>query len=181
MIPIEVCMFVLLMAFGLVGLSRSFPRELGATVGFVGLLLGYQLLGARLGPVATRSMAVAGFPTDEDIATWIAYSAGILITLYFVYQGETLTFDTIPAPGPVGKVFDFAVGLFNGWLVVGSWWYYTDALGYPIQRLGLFEPPLSDRAARLVQLTPLALLPPDRSLVYLAGFLVVLIVLKVMR
>ena len=181
MIPIEACVFVLLLAFGFVGMSRSFPRELGATVGFVALLVIFELLGARAAPLAAQGLALAGFPMGDDMAVWTLYTLAIGVTIYFVYQGETLTFDALAAPGPVGKVFDFSVGLFNGWLVVGTWWYYTHALGYPIQRAGLYQPPLTDRAARLIELTPIALLPPDRSLVYLAAFLVLLLVLKVMR
>jgi hypothetical protein len=180
-IPVEACIFVLLVAFGLVGMSRSFPRELGATIGFIGLLVAFELLGLRVGPLAARGMAVAGFPMAEDLAAWVAYSAAIAVTVYFVYQGETLTFNSIAVPGPIGKAFDFAVGMFNGWLVIGSWWHYTHWLGYPIQRFGWFTPPLTTRAQRLVELTPLDLLPPDRTLVYLAGFLVVLLSLKVVR
>jgi len=78
-------------------------------------------------------------------------------------------------------VVDIAVGLFNGWIVVGTWWHVTDALAYPIQQWGWFVPPLSDRARSLLALTPPALIPDAVSTVVIGGFLVFLIALRVFR
>ena len=43
MVPIEWFMIALWLVFAFVGVSRHFPRELGATIGFVGMLLGFSL------------------------------------------------------------------------------------------------------------------------------------------
>ncbi|MFQ5460676.1 MAG: hypothetical protein ACE5EL_07780 [Anaerolineae bacterium] len=181
MIPIEVCVLAFVMAFGMVGLSRTISRELGATAGFVALLLAFEILGVRIGPAAEEGLSAAGFDVGQDLAAWIAYTAAIAATAFLVYQGETLTYPAIGSPGVAGKVFDLSVGMLNGWLAVGTWWYYTDRLDYPIARLGMFSGPLTPRAERLVSLTPVALLPSDRALMYLAAALVVLLALKVLR
>lgn len=181
MIPVEVCFLVGMIAFGIIGLSRTLPRELGATVGFTAMILALVILGTRVGPVAARGLEIAGFSVSQDLAAWIAITFVILITIVAVYQGETLTIHSLVSPGPAGKILDFGAGLINGWLVLGTWWYATHVLSYPMTQLGLFVLPLSPRAERLVGFTPLAILPDERAVVYVAIFLVILIGLKVAR
>jgi uncharacterized membrane protein required for colicin V production len=181
MIPIEACVLVLIVAFGMVGMSRTLPRELGATVGFVAMILGLHLVASRIGGVTSEGLTAAGHPMTQDMAAWLAITAIIAVTVFMVYQGETLSYDGITASGPVSKVLDFGVGLLNGWLVVGTWWYYTNSLGYPMSEMGLYSGPLSARAEHLVALTPAALIPDDRALIFLAAVMVGLVALKVAR
>jgi hypothetical protein len=182
MIPIEFVVLLLLGAFGMIGIARRFPLEIGATIGFVAMLLMFDLADRYLGGVLERVVAAVGLTERPALSQWFLYTAGILGWVVFMYVGQTLRFGGIWPPGRlIGTCMDLGAGLLNGWIVVGTWWYYTDKLGYPIQQLGVFTPPLSDRAAQLVGLTPQALMPEGSSLVVLAGLLVALIGLRVFR
>jgi len=68
-------------------------------------------------------------------------------------------------------------GLLNGYLIVGTVWHYLHAFNYPIQVLGLFQPPLTEFAqAYLVPLLPVPLLEP--YLLFLVPFMIVMRVLR---
>jgi len=181
MVPVEVFMIAMWLTFTFVGLAREFPRELGATIGFVAMLLVLDLAGAQAGDLVLRGLTAAGRAPDENFVRWVLISFVVLVSVYFVYEGEGLIYGGTSPPGPLGNALDVFIGLFNGWLVVGTWWYYTDQLGYPVQRLGWYAEPLSASGQRLAALTPMALLPDDRSYLYLIALLLFLIVLKVAR
>jgi hypothetical protein len=181
MVPIELFMVVLWLTFSFVGLAREFPKELGATIGFIGMLLVLDLGLDRLGGLVNRGLGIAGLGLDLDLLKWLLVTAILLVTIYFVYEGEGLVYGGASPPGPLGNALDLSIGLFNGWLVVGTWWYYTHILGYPIKRWGLYQAPLSARGEQFVNLTPMALIPDERSYWYLTAILLFLIVLKVAR
>jgi hypothetical protein len=180
-IPVEAVAVVLWVAFVFVGVSREFPRELGATIGFVTMMLVLDLAGERAGSLAQRALQMGGIPTELAAVKWVIVTLIIGLTVVFMYQGEGLVYGGLTPPGILGTFFNLAVGTLNGWLVVGTWWYYTDELGYPIQRWGLYEPPLSALGQKLVAAAPMAVIPDERSWMFLIGFLVFLLVLKVAR
>jgi hypothetical protein len=180
-IPIELLIIVLWVAFVLVGLSRQFQRELGATIGFVAMMLILDLAGRFALPMMTGALPVDRLSEGTATPTWLLYSGIILATVFIVYEGEGLAYGGNPPRGILGALLSGFVGALNGWLVVGTWWYYTDQLGYPIQKWGLYTPPLSELAQRLLSLTPMALIPDERSWLFLTLFLVFLLVLKVVR
>ena len=62
MVPIEVFAVVLWAGFVFVGLSREFPRELGATMGFVAMMLVLDLADEYGSPLVT-----AALHSDDDI------------------------------------------------------------------------------------------------------------------
>jgi uncharacterized membrane protein required for colicin V production len=181
LIPIEVFLACGMIAFGMVGLSRGLSRELGATAGFIAMILVLVLVGGRVGPIAARGLHIAGFDVTQDLAAWVAITAVIFGTVLAVYHGDTLTIHALPSPGPAGKILDLGAGLLNGWLVLGTWWYATHNLGYPMSKIGLYQGEISDRALNMIDFTPLAVLPDERALVYVSVALVSLIGLKVVR
>ncbi len=182
MIPIEHVLLLLLGVFGLVGVARHFPVEFGSTIGFVAMLLMLELVDRFLPDRLIRVAVAAGFASQPELGLWVLYTAGILGWVVFLYGGQTLRFaGTWPPARLVGTSLDLATGLLNGWLVLGSWWYYTDRLAYPVQRWGAFTPPLSERAQALLRWAPQALIPHEHSLVILGGLLVGLILLRVLR
>ena len=182
MIPVAAAFGLFLVVFGFIGLARRFPVELGATIGFTAMLFAL-LMGAELiGGLSYRVASALGLGQDEALVRWFALTACIGIWVAFMYVGQTLTFaGTWPPSRVVGTVLDLMIGLFNGWLVVGTWWYYTDRLGYPMQQLGWFVLPLSARAEAIVSVTPPALIPPGFGPWLVGGFLVFLIALRVFR
>jgi hypothetical protein len=182
MIPIEWVVILLWLVFGLIGLARRFPVELGATIGFTAMLFALELGRGRLSALIAKALGSLGLSYDPSLTEWWILSAVIATWVIFMYSGQTLSFQGSWPPGKfVGTGIDILTGLFNGWLVVGTWWFITDALGYPIQRLGFFMPPLSAAAARLVEYTPSALIPAPYTIVVVGGFLVFLITLRVFR
>ncbi len=182
MIPVEYVVVLLLAVFGLVGLARHFPLEFGATIGFVAMLLMLDLVDRTLPDRLVAAATAVGLAKEPELVLWILYTAGILGWVVFLYGGQTLRFAGVWPPGRlVGAGLDLATGLLNGWLVLGSWWHYSDKLGYPMQRWGAFVLPLSDRAQGLLQWTPQALIPSQFSTFVLGGLLVCLILLRVVR
>ncbi len=181
MVPVEVFAIVLWATFVFVGLSREFPRELGATIGFVTMMLVLDLGSERFGMLAQRGLTAAGFSPDLNLIKWAITTAIVTLSIILMYQGEGLIFGGRSAKGLLGSVFNLVIGVLNGWLVIGTWWYYTHQLGYPIVKLGWFTPPISAAAQRLVSMTPMAVIPDEQSGFYLTAFLIFLIVLKVAR
>ena len=182
MIPVEWVVVLLWLIFGLIGLSRRFPLELGATIGFTAMLLALQLGFGRIGGLITSLLTMLGLAHDPALTQWWVLTTVITAWVVFMYAGETLSFAGVWPPGKlIGIGIDLLTGLFNGWLVIGTWWFITDALDYPIAQLGMFVPPLSPTAVNLVGYTPPALLPAPYSVVVIGGFLVFLIALRVVR
>jgi hypothetical protein len=182
MVPVEWMIILLWLCFAIVGLARQFPRELGATIVFTGLLLAFDLAGDKVGNLAYQILNRFGLADDKALVTWLVYSLAIVVVVSVAYVGETISYSGVWAPGPVlARVFDVFIGLFNGWIIVGTWWYYSNALDYPMQKLGWFVPPPDSLAATLVKWTPSAIIPDQGSFIYISAFLLLLIGLKVIR
>jgi len=182
MIPIEAVVILLWLIFGFVGLVRRFPVELGATIGLTAMLFMLQLAGGRLGDVAVSVLTKVGLDTDPSLMKWFAYSGLIAAWVFFMYAGQTLSFPGMWPPNRVvGTILDTTIGLFNGWIVVGTWWHFTDVLAYPIKQWGLYVEPLSARATQLLGYAPQALIPDSYGTAIIGGFLVLLIALRVFR
>jgi hypothetical protein len=182
MIPFQYTMLTLWGAFALVGLARRFPRELGATIGFVGMLLMFDLVGDFVGNIAFKMTSALAFDWTEALVTWLVMTAIVIATVTAVYVGETLSFPGEWPPNRLaGSFIDMTIGLVNGWLVVGTWWYYTNKLEYPQQAIGLYVPPLDAMAQRMVQLTPLALIPEAQATWIITAMLLALLALRFIR
>lgn len=183
MIPIEFVAVLLVITFGIVGLIRHFPRELGATLGYVAMLFMLSLAGERFGNTL-YSMIWESRPDAPDLAVvkWSIYMAFIAGWVVIIYAGRTITFSGSWPPSAVaGFLLDGAIGLFNGWLVVWTAWHYTHVLDYPLRLFGLFVPPLTPRAQAWVGLAPLAMIPNGYDNWILGGGLALLIFLLVVR
>ncbi len=178
--PIEIYFITLILIFGVVGWIRTFPKELGVTIV---VLFGMYIL-ARFNELLldliNRVYAFQGTPREGLIVFNIYLFFMLFITL-ISYEGETLAFAGSPPPGISGLLLNIGSGLFNGYLVVGTVWYYLDQLDYPVRQLGLFQPPLSDFAKMLVQLLPQNIPPEGRADEYFLALAVFLVILRVIR
>lgn len=184
MVPIEIVALLLVGAFGVVGLARKFPRELGATISYAAMLLMLSLGGDALGNLVYEGFSQLGLAatTNVDLFKWFVYMAIVGGWVVISYAGQQLTFQGKWPPNPVtGLVFDLLIGLFNGWLVVWTAWKLTHDLGYPNTAFGGFQLPITARADRWVELAPLALVPDGIETWVVAGFLMLLIFLRVAR
>ncbi|MBK6768433.1 MAG: hypothetical protein IPG72_05270 [Ardenticatenales bacterium] len=184
MVPIEYVAVLFVGAFGVVGVARKFPRELGATIVYAAMMLMLSLGGDALGTLVYDSFKGLGLAsqTNVDLFKWFVMMAIITGFVIINYAGQTLSFQGKWPPNPAtGLIFDLLIGLFNGWLVVWTAWKVTHDLGYPNTAFGGFQLPITARADHWVQLAPLALIPDRLETWVLAGFLILLIGLRVVR
>jgi len=179
--PIEVLWGSLVVVFGLIGLVRGFLKEVGVTTVLAFLLFLLTFFAKQIAQALDMLVALVRIsPPDSLEANLVRYGAyaGVIILVAFIsYEGETLAFEGRPIAGPLGIIFNLIIGLWNGYLVVGSLWYYMHKLDYPISLFGLFQQPLSPLATVLVTLLPEALIPPYGFLA-LAAFLIFVRVVK---
>jgi len=161
--------------FGVVGLVRTYPRELGVTTMCVAALLLVLQFGDKALAFLQRQFA-------EDF-TWLIsrrFEAGFLLVIFLTvifisYQGITLRFKGTPPQGPVTPVLGFLVGLLNGYFISGTVWAYMHRYGYPF---GLSDgEQLSKFALRLVKSMPPELFGARPA--YLLGLLLLLLILSV--
>ncbi|MGL4651792.1 MAG: hypothetical protein ACRC1H_20455, partial [Caldilineaceae bacterium] len=52
------------------------------------------------------------------------------------YSGITLNYGGKPIRGLPGGLISLGVGLFNGYLIAGTLWYYANKFGYPLTEIG---------------------------------------------
>lgn len=178
--PIEAYFITLVVVFGVVGWVRTFPKELGVTLP---VLFGMYILvkfDQRLLALMNQVYEFRGTP-DEGFIIFNIYLIFMLFITLISYEGETLDFSGSPPLGITGTLLNIGSGLFNGYLVVGTIWFYLDELDYPIRGLGLFEPPLSDLAAALVRWLPQNVPPEGRADEYFLALGVLLVILRVLR
>jgi hypothetical protein len=185
-VPIELLWIPLWVVFGIVGYTRGISRELGATLPIlIGmyLLLKFGNLLARLVDSGLRLVGLGGYvgSPDERLFTWVLYSIFMLFFVLISYMGVTLDFPGVSSKRPYTNLVDALSGLMNGYLAIGTVWYYLNSFGYPIQRVGLYQSPLSPLAQTLVRFLPLNVLPQATAEWYLLGFILFLVILRVIR
>ncbi len=179
--PLEVAWGGLLITFILIGIVRGFLKELGVTTVLVVLLFGLSRLEDRIPDYLTKAVAAVGYtvPAVSEPAGRAIWASFYFLVIVFVtlisYHGETLAFEGKPPKGPKGILFGSLTGLFNGYLVAGSLWYFLDKYDYPIKLLH-FQAPLTSFAQSLIPLLPLTLLRP-----FLPFLVVFMILARVVR
>ncbi|MFO7695736.1 MAG: hypothetical protein R6X16_01080 [Anaerolineae bacterium] len=161
MAPIEILFGSLLIVFAVIGLVRGFLRELGVTTVMLIVLLALHLLEPLLEQGLARVLGSSADATQSARVasgqTWF-FGLVILIAAFISYAGETLTFRGERLGGVLGLVLGLLTGAINGYLIVGSLWYYLDRWDYALGFLGLTTEGLSTTAQNAVQYLPLNLL-----------------------
>lgn len=183
--PIEVLWGSLLIVFAIVGYVRGFNKELGVTTMVLLAMFILVKFGQRLVNTVDRALRLLGMgfigTPDENLFKFNVYLLFLLFIVYISYEGETLAFAGTPPKGLTGKLLNLGAGLLNGYLIVGTIWYYLDLFGYPAQKWGLFQPPLSPFAQSLLPWLPLNVLPEGLQDLYLLAMVIVLLILRVIR
>lgn len=190
--PIEVLWIVLVLFFGAIGLVRGFLKELGVTTAVcVAMYIISQWLEKReitdkalgkaveVAPGAFRALA-----TDDPrngLVRCLLYIFIMVFMVFISYHGETLTFGGTPPKGTTGVLFNLMIGLLNGYLIVGTVWYYLDKYNYPTRLLGLYHEPLSSLAQFLRSLLLFNVIPANFQEPVLMFFIVFLITMRVVR
>lgn len=179
--PIEIVWGSLIVLFGFIGLVRGFLREIGVTtiMAFLLFILTFFQKQFTAGLDMLVAMVRLSPPdgSEADLLRFSVYLVLIGLVAFISYQGETLTFQGRPIPGALGMFLSLIIGLWNGYLIIGSLWHYMNVLGYPISLWGLFQQPLSPVASVMVTLLPPALIPAFGFLA-IAAFLIFMRVIK---
>lgn len=178
--PIEALWGSLLLVFGIVGVIRGFPRELGVTTTTLVAMLALVQFGEALLKLVNRVFKFIGTP-NGDLISFAIYTLFLLFVVFISYHGQTLAFGGKSPNGPVGVLLNLGSGLLNGYLIMGTIWYYMDAFKYPFEKMGLYQPPLSDFAQSLIPYLPLNLIPENLQEIYLLVFIIFLIILRIIR
>ncbi len=175
MIPIELVFFLLVIMFGFVGLVRGFLKELGVTTVMAVVLFALYFFDHKMMPMLGKvSARLAPGQAGADQLQTAVYVLALIGIAYISYQGQTLAFAGTEPKGPIGVFLKLTIGLVDGYLIVGSIWYYLDRLGYPV--LHITQAQLSSTARWLLEVSPPSLLGP--YLLYVAVFLVIFRVIK---
>lgn len=114
--PIEFAFLSIWIIFGVVGWIRGFFKELGITLLLFATLLVIWLLDGRLTPILEQRFSPA---RAAEFAVLI-YGGILILGVLMAYQGQTIVFPGKDPPGIEGDLFGILIGLFNGYLVVGT-------------------------------------------------------------
>lgn len=182
--PVEILFISLLIMFLFIGVIRTYPKELGVTIIVLAALyilyrFGNQVLSYLEQGLRVVGLRIAGTPNQQLIELAI-YLLFLIFMVFISYQGFTLEFPGKPPKGSTGVLLNLGSGFLNGYLIVGTIWYYLDRFNYPLQQYGLFRPPLTPFAQSLIRLLPQNLLQPSPDL-YFLGFLLFLLILRVIK
>lgn len=171
--PIELAFLALWVVFGIVGWVRGFFKELGITLLIFAALIVVFFADRSLTP---RLESMFGSRAGE-IAI-LLYGGILLFGVLIAYQGQTISYQGKDPAGLEGDIWGILIGLFNGWLVIGTLWYYLNRYGYPIADI---KPPLSGLAMTLIAFLPFNFIPADQLRNVLIGGLLFLLLLRVIR
>ena len=177
----EVVWGSLIIVFGLIGVVRGSLKEIGVTTILAFELFILTFFSKQIAQGMDILVALVRIsPSDGPQANLLrfgVYTGLIAVVAFISYEGETLTFQGRSIPGPLGIALNLLAGLLNGYLIIGSIWYYMHILDYPISLFGLFKEPLSPVAMAMVTALPEALIPAFGFLV-IAAFLIIMRVAK---
>ncbi len=125
MVSLTFFFWMLVFLFALIGMMRGWAKELMVVFSLI-LTLAFNVLLRRYLPVMNS------FPDDDQSLFWVR-SIILVVLVAFGYQSVGL-------PRFAGKVareklqdsiLGFIFGLLNGYLVVGTLWFYLDQARYP--------------------------------------------------
>ena len=169
---IELVFIALWVMFAMIGVIRGYPRELGVTAILLIALFVTEFIEERYSAFFNRIISLFAGPDAgaQLVARMLIYCGFLIVIAFVAYEGDTLVFR-----GKRGKpYFDLGSGFLNGYLFVGSLWYYLHLANYPLlQRSGDYS--------SLYQ-TMIRFLPPNVfTWQYLIGLAVIMILARVWK
>ena len=173
MVGLNVLFYMFIIQFALVGLMRGWRKEILVTFSGALALFIINLL------VTYFPFFRLDSPNLPDTARFGFYSTIVISLAFFGYQtprlvrtaGDRLARDRVP-----DALFGLIVGIANGWLIVGSIWYFMHQLGYPLQP-GITPPTAGSAAINLIDNLPQSIFlfqPPWLYVAVAVAFLVVM-------
>lgn len=169
--PVQFVFLAIGLMIALVGLARGYDKELGNSIIF---MITIAILGfvddryqAQLVELANSILGVASSSTF----LWLLFTGIFVLVVFASYSGITFNYGGKPVTGFMGKLISLGVGLFNGYLVAGTLWYYANLFGYP---LGGVQQPINAQAAAAINYLPQNIFPDPIYWVIPAGILLLL-------
>jgi uncharacterized membrane protein required for colicin V production len=164
---------MMVLFFGMIGMMRGWAKELLVSFSVI-LSLALQRLLERYVPVVNT------LPTDGTPLFWIRIII-LFILVFFGYQ--TVGLPRFASKANREKLQDsllgFVLGALNGYLVIGSIWFYLDMARYPFDVIAAPVPgtPTGDAALALIPLlAPRLLGEPTIYFAVMLCFVFVLVV-----
>jgi hypothetical protein len=145
MVSLSFIFFLLVLIFGTIGAMRGWAKEILVSFGII--LAMFMLSVLQSLPPIRDTVAIEG----SNSKFWLQ-SLVIIVLTFFAYQ--TPNFPKLGGARFARErladvLLGFLMGVINGYLVVGSLWYYLDQAGYkPLQ--SYFIAPTSDSVLRLL-------------------------------
>lgn len=155
MVSLTVIFWMYVILFAIIGAMRGWAREILVSFSIILSLFLITVLETYVGLVRSTIVASGGRPLF-----WLR-TVIIILLVFFGYQTpniRALAGARFARERLEDTLLGFLLGAFNGYLVVGTIWYYLNAAGYPFD---IIIPPQPgdryyDEAVRL-----LSLLPPE--------------------
>lgn len=156
MAPIEYLFALVGMLIAIVAMIRGYARELGNTIVFMVAIFVFGMLEGYLDQILDIGRGVLpSIPQAETLELRQLLSigfTGLFAALVFAsYAGRTFDYGGSQAPPPQGTLLNIGIGVLNGYLVAGTFWYFFDKYQYPFTEIQL---PLTSTAQGLVRLLP---------------------------
>jgi hypothetical protein len=115
-----------------VGLARGYDKELGNSIILMITIAVFGFFEARY---ETRLVELAGSVLgvqNSNVFLFLFYSLIFIGIVFSSYNGITFNYGGKPVTGLGGQLISLGVGLFNGYLIAGTLWYYANKFGYPL-------------------------------------------------
>jgi len=173
MISLTFAFWMLVVLFGVIGMMRGWAKELLVVFSVI-LSLAFNTLLKRYVPV------VNALPDDGQAIFWIR-TIIVVVLVFFGYQTVALPrFATKAAREKLqDSLLGFVFGALNGYLVIGTLWFYLDQAAYPFAYI---EAPKPTTEMGLAALNLLQAMPPrllGEPAIYFAVILAFIFVLVV--
>ncbi len=143
MMPLDTALFAFVLVFALMGALRGWSKEMLVLFSVI-LALAMRLIFSQYVPIARE------FFDRPPVQQFYLYSALIIIMTIGGYAGPAVSgrLAGVSARETLQDIMlGFIIGAINGFLIVGSIWYFLDVAGYGI--LGIAPPPPNSMAAAL--------------------------------
>ncbi len=180
MTPVETLWFGLVIVFAVAGVVRGFLRELGVTLVLIVVLFGLTRISGYLPRLLEALTNTFRLPikawVDRD-AVWLTIYLLLMSSVIFMaYQGYVVKYPGTDPKGLQGGLLALMIGIINGYLAIGTIWFFVDKYKAPVRALGLLQYDYTPLAQRLLKILPPTLLEP--YLPFLVVFMIILLILK---
>lgn len=169
--PVQYIFLAIGLMVALIGLARGYDKELGNSII---LMITVAVMGFIAARYQTQLTNLAGSilgVQNTDTFLYLLYTLVFIAIVFSSYSGVTFNYGGKPVTGLGGRLISLGVGIFNGYLIAGSLWYFADTFSYP---LGGVQEPLNATAAALVEVLPQNVFPDPLYWVVPAAVLLIM-------